>query len=281
MSFDKLKYRLPTGLAISAALFSAAWWLPFHGWLVVLLAITAVALWEFYGLLQAARIPHFPFVGIAGGLALILGTGVLQQAPGRVEIMVLFATLLAVLLRQFPQKDNPRPLETIAGTLFGVLYVAFLFNFFTRLLVDWGDHDGRLLALYAIVVTKLSDVGAFFVGCAIGRHKLIPRISPAKSWEGCFGGIALSVLGSLAAAALARPHWHQVSLGAGDAVALGLLLSLAGIAGDLTESLFKRAAGVKDSGRILLGMGGLLDVLDSLLFAVPMLYVYATFFLAG
>ena len=128
---------------------------------------------------------------------------------------------------------------------------------------------------------KFTDIGAYVIGCLFGKHKLIPRISPAKSWEGCFGGIALSVVGSLVAAALARPHWQRVSLGAGDAVALGLLLSLAGIAGDLTESLFKRAAGVKDSGRILLGMGGLLDVLDSLLFAVPMLYVYATFFLAA
>ncbi|MBU1694259.1 MAG: phosphatidate cytidylyltransferase [Verrucomicrobia bacterium] len=273
------RQRIQSGLLISAALFAAAWWLPFNGWLVVLLALTAIALWEFYGLLDGAHIPHFPYVGIAGGLALILGTGVLKAAPGRIEIIVLFGILVAVLLRQFPQKNNPRPLETIAGTLFGVLYVAFLFNFFTRLLVDWGDHDGRLLALYAIVVVKLSDVGAFFIGCAIGRHKLIPRISPAKSWEGCLGGIGASVLGSLAAFVLARPYWQQVRFCWGDAIALGILLSLAGIAGDLTESLFKRAAGVKDSGRIILGMGGLLDMLDSLLFAVPMLYVYATFFL--
>lgn len=274
-----LKHRVASGLLISAALFAAARWLPFPGILAVLLVVVAVALWEFYGLLEGARIPHFKYFGLAGGLLLVLATGLMRNRGAHPESIVLYGVTAAVFLRQFPQKNNPRPLESIAGTLFGVLYVAFLFNFFTRLLVDWGERDGRLLALYVISVTKLSDIGAFFVGCAFGRHKLIPRISPAKSWEGCLGGIGAAVAGSGVAYLLTKRYWVAVRLGLVDALALGVLLALAGIAGDLTESLFKRAAGVKDSGRIVLGMGGLLDVLDSLLFAVPMLYLYAAFFL--
>ena len=122
------------------------------------------------------------------------------------------------------------------------------------------------------------DAGAYFVGCAHGRHKLIPRISPAKSWEGLGGGVAAGTLASLLYFWIFHGPLSSIRMNGWDAVVLGVLLSVIGTVGDLTESLFKRAAGVKDSGTYLLGMGGLLDVLDSVLFAAPTLYIYARLF---
>ena len=273
------RQRIQTGLLIIAAVFAAARWLPFEAHLLIILALVGVSMWEFYAMLDRAQTPHFKYVGLLGGLLMVLATGLWGRQGRHPEILVLYGIMAAVFLRQFPQKNNPQPLTTISSTLMGVLYGAFLLNFITRLLIEWDDTDGRLLTLYLIIVVKVSDVGAFFIGCSFGRHKLIPRISPAKSWEGCAGGVAAAVLGSLVFRWLAAGHWVSVHLGIADAVVLGVLLAVMGIAGDLTESLFKRAAGVKDSGRIFLGMGGLLDVLDSLLFAAPMMYMYANFFL--
>ncbi len=274
-----LKQRIQSGVLIIAALLAASWWLPSSGALVVLLVVGAAAQWEFYRLLDAAQIPNFKIVGVLGGLALIAST---WWSCGRMhggDWAVLYGLTAIVFLRQFPQKNNPQPLITIAGTLLGVMYVPFLFNFFTRILRAWGDPQGRLLVIYLVAVVKSTDVGAFFVGCAIGRHKLIPRISPAKTWEGCIGGALTGMLASVLFQLFSRGDLGAVHMTLGDALILGALLAVAGTVGDLTESLFKRASGVKDSGRIVLGMGGLLDVLDSLLFAAPVLYIYAQFFL--
>jgi len=277
-----LRQRLQSGLLIAVALIAAAFWLPSWGVLLLLMIVCGVAMLEFYALLDAARIPHFKYVGFFGGLALTAATWWSSAGgaggPSVGQSAVLFLVTAATFLRQFPQKNNDRPLETVSGTLLGVLYVAFMFNFFTKILVTWGDFGGRLFVLYLVFVVKLTDVGAYFIGCSIGRHKLIPRISPAKTWEGCLGGVFTGMAGSCFFWVLCGGNFGGADVRLLDAVLLGPLLAVLGTIGDLTESLFKRAAGVKDSGRIILGMGGLLDVLDSLLFAAPMLYLYGRLF---
>lgn len=279
-----LKDRLQSGIFMGALVLAAFFWLSPVGVLLVLLVLCSLAMWEFYRLLDASGVAHFKYVGLAGGLALISATWWSLHAPhGRpidTDWLVLFAIVMAVFLRQFPQKNNPRPLVTIAGTLMGVMYVPFLFNFLTKLLMLWGfRQSGRWIVLFLILVTKLTDVGAFFVGCGIGRHKLIPRISPAKTWEGFAGGVLTGVVTSVLFCWIGGGRLGVLTMSMPDAVALGFLLSVTGTVGDLTESLFKRAAGIKDSGRIVHGMGGVLDVLDSLLFAAPALYAYARFFM--
>ncbi|OGV42682.1 MAG: hypothetical protein A2X46_05290 [Lentisphaerae bacterium GWF2_57_35] len=277
-----LKHRLFSGILIGLAFVVAALWVSSVWALVVLSGIAVLAAWEFYALLDAAKIPNFKIIGIGGCVLLIAVTGLTARfAAGGSdfsEALVFFFLTVGVFLRQFPQKDNPRPLETIAGTLMGVLYVGLLLNFITRLLMTWGFWEGRILILYLIAVVKLTDVGAYFVGCSFGRHKLIPRISPAKTWEGVLGGVFFGVLTSFLFYLSFHGRLGALSMSAVDALVLGLILALLGVAGDLTESLFKRAAGVKDSGRMILGMGGVLDVIDSLLFAAPALYIYARFF---
>jgi len=139
------------------------------------------------------------------------------------------------------------------------------------------SRGGVWLAFYLSLVVKLSDVGAYAVGMLFGRHKMFPRISPAKSWEGLAGGLGLSMIASVASVAVAH-SWHIVPatflthLGYPVAAALGLLLGGAGVVGDLAESMLKRSVNAKDSSGIIPGMGGLLDVFDSLLLAPAIFY---------
>jgi phosphatidate cytidylyltransferase len=132
------------------------------------------------------------------------------------------------------------------------------------------------MLILAMVAVYVGDIFALYGGRAFGRHRLAPVISPKKTWEGAIAGLVGSVAGSLLA-----PLWFARALPVRHAVALGLLLGTVGIAGDLAESLLKRAAEVKDSGSLLPGHGGILDRIDSLLFAAPVLYSYYVLFLAG
>src|SRR6185503_11084438 len=141
------------------------------------------------------------------------------------------------------------------------------------------DGNGKYYVLYFILVTKFSDTGAYLVGSLIGRHKMIPRISPGKTWEGFGGAIVISTGASVLFAALAGPRLAGMNWM--HAVLLGIVLSTAAVVGDLIESLFKREAGVKDSGQFFPGIGGILDLLDSLLFNAPLMYLYLRHVLTG
>ena len=279
-----LRHRLQSGILLGTALLAAVFFLPAPSVLAELLLIAFLGLMEVYALLDARQIQHFKIVGVVSGLALIAGTWLALRGSwehrSEVEGFLLFGAFAAVLLRQILHKQAERPWETLAATMFGLLYVAFLFNFVVKLLAGWGDLEGRFLVLYLVVVVKLTDIGAYSVGCAIGRHKLIPRISPAKTWEGVAGGVLAGLLGSLLCWKAGHGHMGGFVLSLCDAIALGLILPVAGVIGDLIESLLKRASGVKDSGSMILGMGGVLDVIDSLLFTAPLLYIYARVFIA-
>jgi phosphatidate cytidylyltransferase len=273
-----LRHRLQSGLLISAALLAAVFLLPPLGVLGVLLLVSLLALLEFYALLQARQIPHFKVLGTVSGLLLVGGTwwarhGGCPQAAD-VETLILAAAFLGVLVAQLFQREADRPWECMGGTLLGLLYVAFLFGFLVKILTVWGDAAGRSLLLYLIVVVKFTDIGAYTVGCAIGRHKLIPRISPAKTWEGVVGGVLIGVAAGFAYWRLRGGHFGDIAFSPADVLVSGVILAVAGVLGDLIESLFKRAAGVKDSGALFLGMGGILDVVDSLLLTAPILYLY-------
>ncbi len=290
MSLPAIKHRLLSGFSIAAILFAAFFLLPDLAAPVILSLLAVVIALEFYQMMSAAGIPNFSRYGTAACVLLVVVTWCAgmrdgHRADGSWDAVVLFAATIGIFLRQFPQKDNPHPLQTIGGTLFGVLYIGLLWNFLAKLLL-FGRPEafsesiywpGRWLLLYAVFAAKFTDIGAYLVGCAFGRHKLIPRISPGKSWEGVFGGMAIGTLaGTLLVWGLECSSVPLSRLGLTPlrAIPLGLFLSVCGIVGDLTESLFKRAANVKDSGGIIPGMGGLLDVLDSILFTAPGVYLF-------
>ena len=133
---------------------------------------------------------------------------------------------------------------------------------------------GMRLMLYLVLVVKITDIGAYTFGRLFGRHKMVPVLSPGKTWEGAAGGVVSALVASLVFIAVTGGKFGELHFSMLDGVVLGVLLSVSGQVGDLCESFLKRICGVKDSGRSIPGMGGLLDVLDSLLFGAPVLYLY-------
>jgi phosphatidate cytidylyltransferase len=237
---------------------------PLH-FLLVVLAVIAIAQAELYRLFAGRGIAPFRAAGIAValGLALLVARG----APGGVVALGFALGVGAVLVAALPGRG---PLELawarVAATLFGAGYVGGLLVVLALLR---GLPGGAGIVAYLCLVTWGGDTGAFYVGRAFGRRRLCPPISPGKTVEGSLGGLAASLLASLLAGGLVGggfPAAHRAGL--------GLALGAAGQVGDLCESLLKRSLAAKDSGALIPGHGGLLDRLDSLLFSGPVLYLY-------
>jgi len=192
------------------------------------------------------------------------------------ELVLVFSILGAFIRLVIRQEEHRAPITTAALTLLGLMYVPFLFNFVALLAFMPGSPEqNRFLLIYLLAVTKFSDVGAYVVGSLIGRHKMIPRISPGKTWEGFAGAILTSLAISVAMVYAIGEHAPALSLG--SSVLLGLLLPLISVVGDLAESVVKRDASIKDSGHTIPGIGGALDLIDSILFTAPVLYFYLQF----
>jgi phosphatidate cytidylyltransferase len=248
-----------------------------------MVVLACVGLIEFYGLVEKREMFCFKKWGIAAGVLLMLGTFLhvtghlgIHGSPARVndfETSFLIVFVLGLCVLQFLSKANTAGILAISTTLFGLMYVPWLLNFIQKINFFPGIHDnGKFYVLYFILVTKFSDSGAYAVGSLIGKHKMIPRISPAKTWEGFGGAIVVATGASLVFAhCFADKMPGMTPL---HAVILGVLLSSTAVIGDLIESLFKREAGVKDSGNFFPGIGGILDLLDSLLFNAPIMYLY-------
>jgi phosphatidate cytidylyltransferase len=198
-----------------------------------------------------------------------------HAGPSRVNdfessFFILF--VLGLCIRQFLSRQADTGIVAISTTLFGLMYVPWLLNFIQKINFFTPGVEGHYYLLYFVLVTKFSDCGAYAVGSLIGKHKMIPRISPGKTWEGFAGAVVVSTAASVVFARLAGAHLKGMT--PGHAVILGVILSIGAVVGDLIESLFKREAGLKDSGRLFPGIGGILDLLDSLLFNAPLMYLY-------
>ena len=230
---------------------------------------------EVAAFLKAAGIPASPTAAGIAALLGLAGTSASTLLGSRVGVAGGLATavtlmLLVALLRMSRDRDPKGSLMLVGGTLLAGVYGGVLLGFWMLVRLE---HSAWLL-VGGVLTTKSCDIGAYFTGMSVGRHKMIPWLSPKKSWEGLAGGVAtatavgalLAHYGSpmLAAEADHIPWWVGAVGGA--------LVALIGQAGDLAESAFKRDAGLKDSGRILPGMGGVLDVLDSPLFTGPVVY---------
>jgi len=263
---------------------AVVFWLPPTAMYIFMNLVIARAVWEFYRICEAKGLPAYKVWGVIGTVALVSGSwfvfGMRQSRPTAdfaatsydFDIFILLVFAIGVFIRQFPQKLNAHGIETMAVTLFGLIYVAWLGNFITR--INFAVVNGRFWVMYLVVVTKFTDIGAYLVGSSIGRHKMIPRISPKKTWEGTVGGLLFAVGGSFLCLWVMPDKLKADGMTVPHVVVLGLLLGSAAVIGDLAESLVKREAGVKDSSTILPGHGGCLDMVDSLLFTAPLLYVY-------
>lgn len=242
-------------------------------------ALTAIAallaLREFYGL--ASRVGGTPQLVVGSAAALmILASFVIARPSLAVAAMIALSivSLAATLLSSDEMRNS---LASASTTVFGVVYVALLPGCLigVRMLPDavsqlTAPHLASKLLTMFFALVMMTDTGAYYVGRSIGRHKLAPRISPGKTIEGAIGGfVAAMVTGLLCKLTFFSeiPIAHAIGLGA----AIGLL----GQIGDLAESMLKRGAGVKDSGHLLPGHGGMLDRIDSVLFCAPLFYYYA------
>ncbi|HLW36633.1 MAG TPA: CDP-archaeol synthase [Chthoniobacterales bacterium] len=246
-------------------------------------AFGLIALWEFYEMLDHASLPNFKIIGMICGAILLVGSFYYFSKVGPAqsydfELSVLLFFLLTVFTRQmFAGLRHDEPLRTMAYTVFGLLYVLWLFNFITKILYltprsTNGIVTGQFYVLYLVAVTKFSDMGAYLTGSVIGRHLMSPHISAKKTWEGFFGALVFALMCSLALFKLMPVHLSLLTWT--HATILGLFLGFAAIIGDLAESIIKRSTGVKDSGNLLPGIGGALDLVDSLLFTAPLLFFY-------
>jgi phosphatidate cytidylyltransferase len=260
-----LKRELAAAIAIPivlAVLFLA----PPVAFKLLVAAVALGALWEFYRLAEKTGMPVAKSVGMIFGAATLLGWSGLWQWP---IVFALWGLLLLVLLscvsQLFARVELPLALGGASGTVFGVLSVAFP----ATAICSLRSVSPRAVLLLFLLVWGC-DSFAYYTGKTFGRHKLAPRVSPNKTWEGTIGGL---VGGTLIGAA-AGTWWVFPELGPLRGALAGALATSAGQLGDLVESLWKRGAGLKDSGTFLPGHGGFYDRVDSLLFAAPVLVVF-------
>jgi len=193
--------------------------------------------------------------------------------PNWLDINLVFCLAVGLpFLIEILRRKPPAALLNVSAALLGVLYVGWLFG--RHLILLRQMSDGRNLIFLLMGVTWSGDIGAYLVGMRFGKHKIIPAISPGKSVEGYLAGIVFSCV-----VALAFRHWLLSNIGFLHIIILGIGLAIIGQIGDLAESLLKRGANMKDSGRIMPGHGGILDRCDSMIFIAPALYYYAIYIL--
>lgn len=259
--------RIYTVLLLIPLLYLAIRFLPPIAFTGIVATIGVAALYEFYLLcFGETRQPLNVVVGLAGCVALIASpfTSSLIMPGLLVGLMAVFSI---PLLADVPLRDC---LKNGSFTVTGLLYIGLTLSYLvlTRLL-----PEGEWFIIFLLLVTWAGDTGAYYVGTLCGQHALAPRISPKKTVEGLIGGMTVATI----AAYVAR-WWFLPALSLFDCLILPLLLTGAGLWGDLVESAIKRSAGVKDSGGLLPGHGGMLDRIDSLLFTAPAFYYYVTLF---
>ena len=273
--------RILFGGVMIAALAALLWWdhhLQATGAPVVglpLAALTglllAVGYLEFARLADAAGLPTMRGTGIVASVALALlpvwGQWLGVQATAEAVFLVLAATVAGSFLVQMARYRTQNAMRRLAGTLMGVLYLGGLAAALLAIRVRFGI--GPLIVVLAAV--KGADIGAYFTGSMIGRHKMIPWLSPGKSWEGLAGGLIAA-----AAVAIGLNAAFGVGLTVWAGAGAGALLGLIGQFGDLCESLLKRDAGLKDSASLIPEFGGVLDLMDSPLVAAPAGYALLT-----
>ncbi|MBK7104247.1 MAG: phosphatidate cytidylyltransferase [Ignavibacteriae bacterium] len=241
--------------------------------LIFVLGIGLISFWEFSELVKKKNI--YPNL-VLGFLSVAIFVINKYYDFMQVEIIILISAILILLNELFRNKSSA--ILNISATFLGILYLGMFsasilgireFYNFSELLYD----EGGYLIISILASIWICDSAAFFIGSAFGKHKLFPRVSPNKSWEGAIAGFVFSIFAMIAAKALVLG-----SLTLLDSIIIGIIVGFIGQLGDLVESLFKRDAGVKDSSNLIPGHGGIFDRFDSLLLTAPTVYVYLVLF---
>ena len=274
-------------LALLGLVLLADWWLETVtdvkgiGILAVLLLLVPLANLELARLFTAENARPFRLIASLGGVAIVLHAFLTQfeffkPIAASTLAFIMAAVPLSSALRKVFLKETEQAILSMAGTLLSVMYLGGLAWFLMAIRVKEGRYvdvaeplfvGTTLHVLTVLLCVKFTDIGAYFTGKNLGRHKLIPWLSPGKTWEGLIGGLVTAALVGMACA----PMLPEVEFWKG--AIFGAILGLVGQCGDLLESLMKRDADVKDSGQSVPGFGGVLDVIDSPLVAAPVAYL--------
>lgn len=279
-----MRKRIIVGTVFVTALLAITILMPLKFGVLILVGIALWGQWELYTILDKAGYPAHRFLGMIGGAALVIAAWYADRLTlyggfANLSLAILAISVVVIFVAQLRYGISESCLPRLCGTFLGLLYTPLLLSFMALLANDWLGKDGRLLVMYLISVVKMSDTGAYFTGRALGKHKMAPAISPKKTWEGLAGGIAGSCLAGFIWYYFTQGDLIVVDITMPHVVVIPVMLAVLGVLGDLIESQFKRAAEIKDSSRSVPGMGGILDVLDSLLLACPVLYMYVQFVL--
>ena len=288
------KYRLISGTVLMSLVLSSLFIEGKGGALVftgLALVMLAGGMKEFFFMTNKIKLPGYSSISIFSSIALVLLVAIpaiLGKGSNEGQSLAVTACLSLVIIggfiRAMREEDLKQGLQKQLISLAGFLYIAWSLSFLMRLYFAEGiAMSGRYLLVYLVVVTKCSDIGAYCTGMTTHKlsggknHKIAPRLSPGKSWEGFFGGMALSVGIALymesSFGAKLDYAGHDV-INTTSAIIIGMIAASLGFIGDVCESIFKRSADVKDSGNTIPGMGGVLDVLDSLVLVAPLFYLY-------
>ena len=270
--------RITSTLILWTVTLGSLWYFGAHAAVVLLTLLSALTLHEFYGLTK--KMGHRPFHGMGVFFSVLITAGPYYTAfffdePDVVPSLATGLIVLAMLVscvRVLRERDTSNRMETIGTTLAGLLYVPFMLQFLVGILMrDSDSGDNLALCLWVVAVSKFCDVGALLTGLAFGRHKMAPVISPKKTWEGAVGGVLVSIGVGAAIAFFASDRLPE-SMTPLVAAAIALPLALITIVSDLMESALKRRADLKDTGKLIPGIGGAFDLTDSLLLTVPVAY---------
>ena len=270
-----LKKRVLSALWIIPLLIAAVWF--GEPWFTIFVAIWGLlAVFEFYKVTAVTKVLPLTYIGLVWTLFFILSPhfGYYFLMPLLLTSAVILSLICLLLLSQ-----KEKAYTSWAWTMAGILYVGWLLSYFVAL--RGGYHPllitetaGRDWVFFALFATFGSDTSAFFVGKTLGRHRLAPYISPGKTWEGAIAGVFGAII-----VGIIFTIFMPISYG--QAIFLGLLVSVFGQLGDLVESLLKRSMGIKDSSKIIPGHGGALDRIDSIVFAGVVVYYFVLAYNAG
>lgn len=258
--------RTLTAGAFVAVLLGCTWYSQ-YSFSLLFLIITILGLWEFYTLNEKSGSRPQKLAGTIAGAFLFLSNAYVTLGGGDYRLLILNIPVLFLLfmLELFRKKENP--FANIAFTFLGIFYVAFPFSLLNHILTVSGSYSYEIL-FGCWFILWCNDSGAYLAGSAFGKNKLFARVSPGKSWEGSIGGAIIAYV-----IAFIISGWYT-SISRTDWFVIAGILVVIGTLGDLVESLYKRSLGVKDSGTLLPGHGGILDRFDSLLMAIPFVFSY-------
>ena len=274
---SNLLQRIITGV-LGATFMLFGIWFNYISFVSIFFLVNIFSVYEYFQLLKKSNIGANATVGILAGITIfvlfVLYDHYLPISTGILFVATCLLFMILMLVELFSM--NEQPLSRVAYTIFGILYISIPLSLLTRIPLDYhsvGIHDSspiyRFEIIYAILfLIWANDVGAYFAGKYLGKHKLFERISPKKTWEGSVGGLLTAILFTyllyIYIGIFSIPVW----------IGLCIVTVIAGSLGDLVESMIKRALNVKDSGTLLPGHGGFLDRFDALIFAIPFIYLY-------